>query len=120
MVADNKTNPRLKELIRDLRAKGDGKKGPVWRVVAGKLSSPRHKVHTVNVAHLERVANANDVIIVPTKLLAGGELTKPLTVAALAWSEEAGRKVMAAGGELKTLSQMVHDNPEGKGVRLIG
>jgi large subunit ribosomal protein L18e len=120
MVAEDKNNPRLRELIRELRAKGDGKKGPVWRAVARKLDTPRHKARPINVGHLERVAKAREVIVIPSKLLAEGDLTKPLTVVALGWSEEAGRKVLAAGGELKSLSDMLHENPKGTGVRLIG
>lgn len=120
MVAEGKTDPHLRDLIRELRAKGDGKKGPVWRVVAEHLLRPRHQTRAVNVGHLERIAKPRDVVIVPTKLLAAGKITKPLTVAALGWSAAAGKKITDAGGELKTLSALAKQNPEGKGVHLIG
>ena len=103
-----------------MRAKGDGKNGPVWRAVARKLDTPRHKARPINVGHLERIAKAREIIVIPSKLLAEGDLTKPLTVVALGWSAEAGRKVIAAGGQLKSLDDAFHENPKGTGVRLIG
>ncbi len=120
MVAERKANPRLQELIRELKSKGDGKKGPVWGVVANRLLRARHQVHAVNVGHLERVAAAKEIVVVPSKLLASGKITKPLVVGALAWSDAAAEKIIAAGGELKSLSALAKENPEGKGVRLIG
>lgn len=120
MVADEKTNPNLRALIRELRASHDGKKVRAWSAVARRLERPRHKLRPVNISHVERVGRIGELIIVPTKLLGEGEIHKPVKVAALGWSEEAGKKIAAAGGSLVSLSQAFHDNPEAKGVHIIG
>ena len=120
MVAEDKTNPHLRELIRELKASKGGKRGPAWSAVARKLERPRHQTHAVNIGHLERVARIGEMVVVPTKLLGTGDLTKPLNVAALGWSAEAGKKVLASGGTLKSLRDAYKENPEGKGVHIIG
>ncbi len=120
MVAEEKTNPHLRALIRELRSPHDGKRAPAWRAVAIRLERPRHQLRPVNLGHLERVASAGELVVVPTKLLAKGDLKKALHIAALGWSDEAGRKVIAAGGQLSSLQEAFQSNPQGKGVHIIG
>ena len=107
-------------MIRELSTAREGKKAASWTAVARRLERPRHKLRPVNVGHLDRVASKGELIIVPTKLLGTGDLHKALTIAALGWSDEASRKVIAAGGELKSLREAFHANPEGKGVHIVG
>ncbi len=120
MVAEEKTNPHLRELIRTLRASREGKGAASWKAVATRLARPRHRLRPVNVGHLDRVAAAGELVVVPTKLLGKGDLKKPLNIAALGWSDEAGRKVLAAGGRLSNLQDAFQSNPEGKGVHIVG
>ena len=74
----------------------------------------------MNVGQLERLAEAEETVVVPGKLLADGPLSKALTVAAYSYSSGARAKVRAAGGTALTLSQLIEAKPDGAGVRLLG
>jgi len=77
-------------------------------------------VTPVNVGHLERLARAQQTILVPGKLLAEGRLTKPLTVAALHYSAAARDKIHSAGGTTLSIEELLKSKPNGQGVRLFG
>lgn len=119
MVAESKGNPQLQRLVRELHHKGREPDGALWAAAARHLLRPRHQTRPVNVGHLERVTSPKEILLVPTKLLASGKLKKPLTVAALAVSPGAREKVVAAGGTVLTLQELMAQHPQGKGVRLL-
>ena len=62
----------------------------------------------VNLGKLDKLTKANDTVVVPGKVLGDGELTHPITIAALAFSKSAEEKIKKAGckkmfiGELKS------------------
>lgn len=114
-----KDNPELVRVIVELRKAARAHRAPVWRATAERLSRPRHQVFPLNVGHLERLAEAKETIVVPGKVLAEGRLTKPLTIGAVSFSSEARSKVQAAGGTTLTISELLKNYPDGKGVRLL-
>ncbi|MGC2288465.1 MAG: 50S ribosomal protein L18e [Thermoplasmata archaeon] len=118
-VTIHKENPELARVIIELRKAARAHKASVWRAAAERLSRPRHQVFPLNVGHLERLAAAQETIVVPGKLLAEGNLTKSLTVGAISYSSEARSKVHAAGGQALSISDLLKSHPDGKGVRLL-
>jgi large subunit ribosomal protein L18e len=118
-VTIRKENPELARVIFELKKAAKAHKAPVWRAAADRLARPRHQTFPLNVGHLERLAQAKETIVVPGKLLAEGNLTKPLTIGAIAYSSEARSKVHAAGGSALTISEILKSHPDGKGVRLL-
>lgn len=119
MVAERKGNPELRRLIRELHRHGRQKNVPLWVAAAEHLDGSRHDRRPVNVGHLERIAKPKDVLLVASKLLAAGRLSKPLTVAALAYSPGARDKVVAAGGTVLSLEELLAKHADAKGVRLV-
>ncbi len=113
-------NPELRRVVVALRRAADANEAPVWESVADRLLRPRHQVTPVNVGHLDRIAVAEETVVVPGKLLADGPLSKPLTVAALSYSAGARSKVHAAGGTALTIPELVKAKPDGTGVRILG
>lgn len=87
--AARKENPELKELIILLRKQ----KKPLWQKVASLLARPRKKAITVNLDKLNKVTKADDVVIVPGKVLGQGNLDHKLTIAALKFSTSAKQKL---------------------------
>jgi len=73
----------------------------------------------VNVSKLDKYCKKNESVVVPGKLLASGEITKPVTVASFVASPKAIDKVKAAGGKYMTLDEMIKQNPKGKKVRIM-
>lgn len=113
------TNPAVRGLLNRLNEVAKEKGAPIWAAVAGKLSTPARRKSAVNIGKLEAVCDKGDVVLVPGKLLAEGELTKALKVAALQTSQAARQKVEAAGGQVLSIDELVTANPNGKGVKII-
>lgn len=119
MQSTGPTNPVLRSLVRRLREEGRKRKARVWLELAERLSRPRRSRGEVNLSQLERYAGEGETVVVPGKVLAAGRLTKSLRVAAFRFSAPARRKIAGAGGEALSLVQLLEQNPEGKGLRIV-
>lgn len=115
----SKVNPVLVHTIRELRRARRAHDAPVWDAVADRLGRARHQVVPVNVGQLNRLGAANEVVVVPGKLLAEGRLTKSLTVGAFEYSAQARAKVVAAGGQALSIDELLKSRPDGTGVRIV-
>jgi large subunit ribosomal protein L18e len=113
-------NPELHRVVVALRKAAHAHNAAIWGSVADRLERPRHQLAPVNVAHLDRLAETDAWVVVPGKVLADGALTKPITVGAAAYSQEARAKIHAAGGKALTIPELLHEKPDGAGVRLLG
>ncbi|RME55302.1 50S ribosomal protein L18e [Candidatus Woesearchaeota archaeon] len=111
------TDLNLKNLINELNKAG--KNAKIWKRVAEDLAKPTRQRRIVNLERIERFAKDNETVVVPGKVLANGELTKKVTVAAWTFSEAAKRKINAKGKTL-TIRQLVKENPKGSKVRILG
>lgn len=115
-----KSNPALVELIHALKQRAQEQDAPVWKDVAQRLEKPTRRQAAVNLSRLERNLAAKDTAVVPGKVLSSGTLTKPVTLAALSFSEGARAKVTQAGGTCLTIAELAKQNPQGARVRIIG
>ncbi len=113
------TNIVLRMTIRRLRGTANKYKASVWRYVAELLERPRRLRVEVNVSKINRYTNAGDTIVVPGKVLGAGSIDHPVTVAAIAFSAEAIRKITSAGGRVLHILQLVEENPRGSNVKII-
>jgi large subunit ribosomal protein L18e len=113
-----KDDPELVRILIALRRAARDHKAPLWGAVAERLARPRHQVRPVNVGHLARVVPARTTVVVPGRLLAQGEISEPITVAAYHFSEGARAKIRAAGGTSITIHELLKSKPDGAGVRL--
>ncbi len=98
MKTTGPTNPEIQRLIAELRKT----KKPAYLDLARKLAVPRRKKEGVNVSKINKLAQKDEGVAVPGKVLAGGEMTKPVCVYAVSFSKTAEEKIRKAGG--KTLS----------------
>ncbi len=97
------TNAELNSLITELRKT----KKDFFDDVADKLEMPRRKKSEVNVGALDSGAKKDEVIVVPSKVLGDGEITKPLKVYAWKFSAEAEQKITKAGGKCMPLKEIL-------------
>jgi len=114
-----KTNPNLVKLIDELLKASAMNDAPIWKDIAERLAKPKRLYAEVNVSKIQRYAKEGETIIVPGKVLGGGKITKPVTVAALSFSESARRKIIEAGGKCLTIKELLEINPTGSGVRIM-
>jgi large subunit ribosomal protein L18e len=95
-------------------------KAPIWRALQEELRGPRANRREINVRRLAAITNADEVIIVPGKVLGNGSLGHKLTVCALSISQTAARKIIESGGKVVTFDDLISQHADGKGVRIIG
>tara|TARA_Y100000310_G_scaffold110664_1_gene109095 strand:- start:1004 stop:1354 length:351 start_codon:yes stop_codon:yes gene_type:complete len=109
------TNPELENLIKELKILSHRNDSKLWKRVASELEKPTRRRRKVNILDIEKNANDGDIILVPGKVLATGELTKKVKVAAWQFSESATQKIK----DSLSISQIIKDNPKGKNIKLI-
>jgi large subunit ribosomal protein L18e len=114
----SKTNPRLTSLIGELQRTAREEEAGVWADVAGRLEKPRRTHAEVNLGRIERYAREDETVVVPGKVLGSGVLEKPVTVAAVDFSGTARTKIEQVGATMD-IEEIVAENPDGSGVRVI-
>lgn len=102
------SDPNTVALIRDLRKKGaSDKKHNFWTVLSKKLEKPRRIRPAVNLSKINRYAKVDELVVIPGKVLASGEIKGSYTVAALNFSIVAEEKIIKAGGKALSLRDLL-------------
>ncbi len=118
-VNQHMMNSELEKTIRELKTAKKKTGQPIWGALAEELDKPKRIRVDVNLSSINRLTKEGEIAAVPGKVLASGTLEHPVTVAAFSFSKEAKEKIKAAGGEVKTLSQLVAEGVEPSKVKLI-
>jgi large subunit ribosomal protein L18e len=95
-------------------------KAPIWRALQEELAGPRANRREINVRRLAEITKADEVVVVPGKVLGTGSLGHKLTVCAFSISQTAARKITESGGKVVNFDDLINKHPDGKGVRIIG
>ena len=59
-------------------------------------------------------------VLKPVKILGDGKLSSKIDITATAFSLSAKTKIEEAGGRVITIRELMNENPEGSGVRILG
>ncbi|MFP3872465.1 MAG: 50S ribosomal protein L18e [Candidatus Natronoplasma sp.] len=119
MTIEDKTNPNLVSLIKDLKDQAREKDAPIWRDVAERLESPMKNWAEVNLSSIQRYTEDGDTIVVPGKVLGAGLLDKKVTVGAFKASRSAKESISEAGGEYLKIRELAEREPEGSGIKIM-
>lgn len=114
------SNLQLLELVSSLKKQSREAKVEIWRDIGERLLKSKRRRITANLSRLNRYTSRNDIVAVPGKVLATGEMTHPITVAAFAFSGKAREKIEAAKGKCVSFSDLAKKNPTGSNVKIIG
>ncbi|MBU2522856.1 MAG: 50S ribosomal protein L18e [Nanoarchaeota archaeon] len=109
--ADKKTNPELKLLVDAL------KKSNFWMDVAYWLTRPTREMPEVNLEKLSKETKEGEIVVVPGKVLANGEMKHKITLAAFMISNNAKEKMK--GSKIVTIKELMESNKDGRGVKII-
>ena len=109
-----KNNPELVKTILDAKKKNK------WVEVAGILSSPKINRVNVNLNKINENAKEGEIVVVPGKVLAQGEIDKKIKVVAFSFSGKAKEKILKAKGEVSTILEEIKKNPDAKGIKILG
>ena len=71
-----KTNPMLIALIQELKKTSAENDAQIWKDIALRLEKPLRNWPNVNLERIERYVQANEVALIPGKVLSTGHLTK--------------------------------------------
>lgn len=112
-------NQMLKDTIEALRIASDETGAAVWRALAEELDKPKRRRVAVNLSRIDRYAAEGEVVAVPGKVLAAGNLSKPVKVAAFSFSEAALKKIVMAKGEAMTLTGLLDEGVEPGKIRIM-
>ncbi|MCS7118524.1 MAG: 50S ribosomal protein L18e [Archaeoglobaceae archaeon] len=113
-----KTNPRLINLIDLLLNESAKNNAKIWKILAEKLASPARSWAEVNLTKIEKCAKEGETIVVPGKVL-GGDINKPIKVAAFSFSESAKAKIVEVGGQWMKIEELIKINPKGIGLKIL-
>jgi large subunit ribosomal protein L18e len=113
------TNPDLEKTIKELKVAGRKSGRAYLGVLSEELDKAKRSRVAVNLSTISRNTEEGDIAAVPGKVLASGVLAHPIMIAAYDYSDAALEKIKAAGGEAKTLSQLIADEPEAVRVKII-
>jgi len=113
------TNIIIRKTIRQLIKYANEYKASIWKDIAERLNKPTRIRAEVNVSKINRYTKPGDVVVVPGKVLGAGKIDHPVTVAAIAFSESAIKKIKEAGGRVLHILQLVQENPKGSNVKIM-
>ncbi|HMK54536.1 MAG TPA: 50S ribosomal protein L18e [Methanobacteriaceae archaeon] len=114
-----KTNPQITQLVKILKEKSYQEKAAVWKKLAQRLEKPTRQSAEVNISRINRYSTPDETVLVPGKVLGSGSLDHKVRVVALDFSQSAADKILSAGGECLDINQLLEENPQGNGVRII-
>lgn len=95
-------------------------KNQAWNKVAVRLSGPTRNFAAVNLFEIEAKAKEGGLIVVPGKVLSGGELKKKSTIAALGISAAAKEKLKPSKSEFMTIDEAIKKHPKAEGMVIVG
>jgi large subunit ribosomal protein L18e len=113
------TNVHLRQLIVGLEKTAKANNAAVWKDVANALSKPRRQKVEVNLVDIDRHAEKGQTVVVPGTVLAKGDITKAVTIAAWRFSPVAEEKIKKAKGEVLSIKELLEKNPKGKKIKIM-
>lgn len=118
MIETKSTNPVLKDLLKDLEEKARKENAEIWRKTASYLKKGNKRA-SVNLSEIDRNSRKGETVLIPGKVLGTGELTKNVKVVAFKFSDKA-REEIEKKGETLRIKELLEENPEGSGVKILG
>ena len=91
----------------------------IWKALAEELNKPKRSRVAVNLSRLDRHKVENEVVAVPGKVLAAGDLSKPIKIAAFSFSEGAVDKIKRVKGDYMTLDELLESGIEPSQIRIM-
>jgi large subunit ribosomal protein L18e len=109
------SNINTRKLIRSLWKTNTG----IWRRVSEILAKPSRNRPEINLYRLNKLTNADDVVVVPGKVLGAGTLDHPITIGSLMVSELAMTKLTESKSKYMTIEQLMKKYKKGSNVKIL-
>ena len=114
------TNQVVIRMASDLKKASVKNDAPIWAKLAEFALKPSIARRDVNLKRIGQLTKDNDTVVFPGKVLGTGEVPHKITLFSFAISNSAANKIIEKGGKLISYSDLIKQNPTGKGVVLLG
>ena len=114
------TNQLVIRMKSDLKKASTKNNAPIWAKLAEYASKPSIARRDLNLNRIDQLTKENDTVVFPGKVLGTGTISHKITLCSFSISNSAASKVLENGGKLITYSDLIKQNPTGKGVVLLG
>ncbi len=108
-----KSSPELKQLMITLKKQ----QKPIWREVAKYLARPRRKAIAVNIDKINKISKADEIIIIPGKIISRGSLNHRIMIAAFSISKTA-REKLAKNATIMDVKELIEKSPQLKNIKI--
>jgi large subunit ribosomal protein L18e len=114
------TNQVVIHLAKDLKKASTANKAPIWAKLAAYALKPSIARRDINLNRISQLTKENDTVVFPGKVLGTGNVSHKITLCSFSISNAAAAKVLENGGKLISHTDLIKQNPTGKGVVLLG
>ena len=114
------TNQVVIRMASDLRKASVKNNAPIWGKLSEYALKPSIARRDINLNRINELTKENDTVVFPGKVLGTGTVSHKITLCAFSISNAAAAKVLENGGKLITHTDLIKQNPTGKGVVLLG
>jgi large subunit ribosomal protein L18e len=114
------TNQVVIRMASDLKKASTKNDAPIWSKLAEYALKPAIARRDINLNRINQLTKENDTVVFPGKVLGTGSVSHKITLCSFSISNSAAAKVLENGGKLITYSELIKQNPTGKGVVLLG
>ncbi len=112
-------NQTLIDTITALEKASEESGKAIWKALAADLDKAKRKRVAVNLSRIERHTAEGEVVAVPGKVLAAGDLSKPVKIAAFQFSEGALEKIKNAQAEAMSLTELLDSGIQPSQIRIM-
>ena len=114
------TNQVVIRMAKDLKKASTKNDAPIWAKLAEYALKPSIARRDLNLNRIGQLTKDNDTVVFPGKVLGTGNIPHKITLFSFSISNSAATKIIENGGKLISYSDLIEQNPTGKGVVLLG
>ena len=114
------TNQVVIRMAKDLKKASIKNDAPIWAKLAKYALKPSIARRDINLKRIGHLTKENDIVVCPGKVLGTGNVSHKITLCSFSISNSAANKIIDNGGKLISFSDLIKQNPTGKGVVLLG
>ena len=107
-------------MAKDLKKASMKNDAPIWAKLAEYALKPTAARRDINLKKIEQLTKENDTVVFPGKVLGTGNVAHKITLCSFSISNSAANKIIENGGKIISYSDLIEQNPTGKGVVLLG
>ena len=107
-------------MAKDLKKASAKNDAPIWAKLAEYALKPSVARRDINLNRIGQLTKENDIVVFPGKVLGTGSVPHKITLCSFSISNSAANKILENGGKLISYSELIEQNPTGKGVTLLG